>query len=473
MRKFYWYLTAYIKKHGWKFFFALALGIGVFSLILPWLLRHVSFYQTYYIGIVGEYSLDNLPDEIQEQLSAGLIMIEDDGTFVPDIAEKVTIENEGLRYRITLPTERYWQDGKLFTADDVNYPLQDIAVSVEGDDLIYDLPTAFAPFPQILAQPLLRHERKLRWKLFPYEELIGLSNSVLVDYQYDANNRYQLSQVTIDDRAEHRRYIYRFYFTQDEALTAFKMGKVDYLFDVTNAAEVDGWHTVTVAERQLDNQYLAVFFNNNDPLLTKNMRQALSYATEKAPPNTTRAIGPIPATSWAYFAGAKSYDKSLDSAVERLLDELPQAPIELTLTTTNQYYDIAQNLKTDWEELGNAAAEACLESNAVNDKSVCEYLRLQVKIHVQQFPDTNNFQLLLIGQEVGADPDQYDLWHSGLGTNFTHYKNTKVDNLLEKGRQTVDPKNRLAIYQEFQQVLLEDPPAIFLWYLASSDIARK
>ena len=223
----------------------------------------------------------------------------------------------------------------------------------------------------------------------------------------------------------------------------------------------------------LPDQYLAVFFNTADPLLSRNLRQALSYAVEKERPGYTRAAGPISADSWAYFAGVKKYDKNIDSGVERLLDELPGEPIELELITTTSYFDIASRIKQDWEELGEAAATACLESDDIKDKTPCEYLRIKVQIQIQSFPDTNNFQTLLIGHQVATDPDQYNLWHSDLATNFTHYKNTRVDNFLEKGRQTINPQERLTLYQEFQQALLEDPPAIFLWYLQSSDLARK
>jgi peptide/nickel transport system substrate-binding protein len=80
--------------------------------------------------------------------------------------------------------------------------------------------------------------------------------------------------------------------------------------------------------------------------------------------------------------------------------------------------------------------------------------------------------LLLLGQEIPIDPDQYVMWHSSQATNFTNYKNTRIDSLLEKGRQTTEIAERRTIYQEFQQYLLEDPPAIFLKYLDNISIAR-
>ena len=97
---------------------------------------------------------------------------------------------------------------------------------------------------------------------------------------------------------------------------------------------------------------------------------------------------------------------------------------------------------------------------------------MEISIRISNFPDSNNFQLLLIGQNIPADPDQYDLWHSDQSPNFTKCKNARIDNLLYKGLQTYDVKERTAIYQEFQQFFLEDPPAIFLRYLPSYTIRR-
>ena len=41
-------------------------------------------------------------------------------------------------------------------------------------------------------------------------------------------------------------------------------------------------------------------------------------------------------------------------------------------------------------------------------------------------------------------------------------ENKKVDKLLEEGRKTQDSKERARIYEEFQNLLIEDSPAVFL-----------
>ena len=99
-------------------------------------------------------------------------------------------------------------------------------------------------------------------------------------------------------------------------------------------------------------------------------------------------------------------------------------------------------------------------------------MKLKVSLKITNFPDVSNYEMLLIGQESPADPDQYQLWHSGESTNFTGYKNTRIDNLLEKGRQTTQFQERKEIYQEFQQFFLEDAPAIFIKHLDTYTISR-
>jgi len=74
---------------------------------------------------------------------------------------------------------------------------------------------------------------------------------------------------------------------------------------------------------------------------------------------------------------------------------------------------------------------------------------------------------------VLSDPDQYTLWHSSHDTNITKYKNLRIDKLLEDGRQVIDLEERQKIYADFQKYLLDDMPAIFLYFPYTFTISRK
>jgi peptide/nickel transport system substrate-binding protein len=47
--------------------------------------------------------------------------------------------------------------------------------------------------------------------------------------------------------------------------------------------------------------------------------------------------------------------------------------------------------------------------------------------------------------------------------NHISYKNPKVDALLEAGRRTFDEAKRKVIYGEFQEIMAEEQPVIFLY----------
>ncbi|HNQ16776.1 MAG TPA: hypothetical protein PKH60_01595, partial [Candidatus Woesebacteria bacterium] len=173
-----------------------------------------------------------------------------------------------------------------------------------------------------------------------------------------------------------------------------------------------------------------------------------------------------------YYAGSKSYDTDIERAIERLLEELPREKLSFSLTTTTLFEEQATTIQSEWQNLGSLAVERCNQSSQVQDKSLCANLGIEVQLKIANFPDTSTFDTILIGQEAPPDPDQYELWHSNEPTNFSGYKNTRIDNLLEKGRQTNSRDERIQLYQEFQQFLTEDAAAIFLEHLTSYRIER-
>lgn len=64
-----------------------------------------------------------------------------------------------------------------------------------------------------------------------------------------------------------------------------------------------------------------------------------------------------------------------------------------------------------------------------------------------------------------ADNGLYNLFHSsgkGSPPNAMNYGNERVDQLLTEGRTAQTPEERLAIYEELQQILIDDAPMIYL-----------
>ncbi len=466
MRKLYWYISSYVRKHGWVFLLSIVVAVLFFSLLVPWLGQRIAFKPRIYIAVVGDYTLTDLPKPIKNQLSVGLTQVGDDLQAEPLLAERWVIEDQGKQYRFLIKKGVVWQDGKTLEPADIFYNFTDVEMISTPNEIIFNLPEAFAPFPISVTEPLLRIVEERDWLGNLRYHVIGIGPHQLSDYTLQAN---KLKELQID--GPEARYIYRFYLTETDAVLAFKKGEVDVLLDLASCHDLCTWPKLEVAQELAYNRYLAVFFNNSDPALTKNVRQALTYALDKNY-GEAAAIGPIDPRSWAYLAGGKDYAYDLERGAERLFDDLPRVPLQLELTTSSIFLQDAERIKQQWEEFGQFALEKCHSNTDITEKNLCANLAIKITLRVSNFPDTNNYQLLLIGQESSVDPDQYFMWHSAQPTNFTRYKNTRIDSLLERGRQETDVGQRRAIYQEFQQFLLEDPPAIFLRYLDNYSLAR-
>lgn len=414
--------------------------------------------------------MQNLPDEIKHNLSMGLTRVDpEDQSIKPLLAERWVTENDGTTYRFPLKEGIKWQDGLELTPKTVNYNLRDVEIITTPNDIIFKLPDTFTPFPAVVTEPVFRQTLESHLLFFKRPTIIGIGPYSISSYKQRGD---RLEEIILDSPED--RLIYRFYLTEQDAITGFKKGEVDLLKEIRQPQDLTDWSDRSITLERVINydQYLAVFFNHDDPNITRNLKQALYYALEK-PQGEERAVGPISPRSWAYLEGAKGYTFDWDRAVERMLAGLPNQKLDLSLTTTSIYSGKANNIKQQWEKFGEYAYEQCQKSDDVEDKELCPNLQIRVQLKISNFPDTQNYQMLLLGQEIPTDPDQYFLWHSDQPTNFTNYQNTRVDSLLERGRQTMEQRERQAIYQEFQQFLLEDPPAIFLEFLPHYTISRK
>lgn len=127
-------------------------------------------------------------------------------------------------------------------------------------------------------------------------------------------------------------------------------------------------------------------------------------------------------------------------------------PLKFSLVTVkNQILEeVAKELKAQWEKQG-------------------------IEIEIQIFPISQlereiiklrDYEMLLFGEVLGAIPDLFPFWHSSQvkdpGLNLTNYQSSQADKLLEKARTSLDPEFRAEQYQQFQDILIDQAPALFL-----------
>ena len=77
---------------------------------------------------------------------------------------------------------------------------------------------------------------------------------------------------------------------------------------------------------------------------------------------------------------------------------------------------------------------------------------------IADYPDPENFLNLLYGKNVPQNPDDKS------PINSFRYKNPKFDELFEKALATTDMKERNRIYEEAEQLAVNDAPLLFIYY---------
>lgn len=437
--RFTWWLTkAFILRHGKTIVWTIA--ISVFTAltglkILPKFLATIKPSRTFStIAMVGKVHSNELPISILLKLSQGLTQIDDSGRAISGLAKSWTISEDGKSYIFDLDESKTWHDGTPITAKDMNIAIEHVQTQVVNDQTIkFTLEQPYAPFPTVLSRPIFKN-RLIGTGNFRLKQLI--QNGELTD------------SITIEDG--NKKETYKFYPSSANAATALKLGEVDEIAELISIDDVPKWSQFEIKpERHLD-RYLAVLFNNQDKLLTeKSVRQALAYAIPNKPSDENRVISPVSKSSWAYNPLVKPYNFDISQAKELLKGLEGIDSTKLEISTFLPYLSKAEEIAAAWTDLG---------------------IPTSVKVTLVV---PSEFQILITGQQIPADPDQYVFWHSTQPTNLTKYANPKVDKLLEDGRETLNEDKRREIYRDFQRFLLEDPPAIFLSHITTYSIRRK
>lgn len=394
------------------------------------------------IGMVGRFRESSLPLSIQNQLSLGLTSIMPSGEATSSLAFKWTVDPSEKIYVFYLRPDVYWHDGKKFTAKDINkdikYKIKDAdIIPIDDTTLKITLKEPFSPLPTILTNPIIR------------QDLIGVGQYKLsaIHYLGDLISDISLKSIIPDFPSK----TYKFYPTLSEAVLAFKLGEIDVLQNIPDTLDLETWPKVKATQSNVYDNYVGLFFNLKDSIFKeKEIRQALIYAIPDIP-NFTKTYTPISPLSWAYSQKVRLYRFDPETSAKMLVKSpLASSSSEITITTFSSFVKLAQSIVDAWQKVG-----------------------VQAKIRiVNSLP--SDYQMLLLAQNIPADPDQYPYWQSTQNiANFSHYDNKKIDKLLEDGRKTLDQEKRKKIYADFQRYLVDDAPVIFLYYPKVYTVERK
>jgi peptide/nickel transport system substrate-binding protein len=211
-------------------------------------------------------------------------------------------------------------------------------------------------------------------------------------------------------------------------------------------------------------------FNTQRPPLTDvHVRRALNYAFDYDGFNkeilgglVERNPTPLPNTIWGVPKDVKGYSYDLDKAKAELAKAAVKVdrPLEIVyLTGFAQSEQAAQLYQNGLQKIG-------IQSKVVGTPwpTVVEKVA-----KVETTPDISVYWI----STYYADPHNWigEMFHSanaGTFKNAHHYKNPKVDELLDKALHSTDQAERAKLYEEATRIVVEDAPGLWIyntkWY---------
>jgi peptide/nickel transport system substrate-binding protein len=218
-------------------------------------------------------------------------------------------------------------------------------------------------------------------------------------------------------------------------------------------------------------------FNLEDPILAKrDVRQALAYSTDREAlirnllhGEARIASGILPPNHWAYEPNVAQY--SLDPArAEKLLDAagFPRKQdgmrfhLTLKTSTEEQARLIGAVLQEQWHRVGVGLELRPLELGTL----LSDAARGNFQITYSRWVGANN------------DPDVFEFVFSSKrfppdGANRGHYRNPRVDALVDQIRTEMDREKRKALCSEVQKILAVDLPYLPLWFTDVVSVHRR
>lgn len=470
-----------------------------------------------YVESVGGYpqSLNPLlsfyneaDSDVVSLVFSGLTRLNMQGEIEPDLAVGWEIQEPWITYTFHLNQNVVWHDGYPFTANDVVFTvelLQDpdypgppdvgelwrtVQVAAVDDYTVqFVLREPYAPFLDYTAIGLLPKHRlngisAAELALLDFNrEPIGTGPFRLMGTELGEGH---ISAVTLKRFSRYygrnsylENLVLRFYPTSRAAYEAYQDGIVEGvaripldLLPEAFAEENLRLYSAPTAEMTM------LFFNelvtDTLPFGDARVRRALYYALDRQALVDSVLMGqavlpetPLIPGTWAYTTeGVPAYAQDSQralalmaeagwrrSAVTEVLRDDSGIPLSFQLTTSNDPVDVA---------VGNAVAE--------------QWSRIGVSVTVQAVPqlaltgvlDSRIYEAALARLIIPGDPDPYPFWHetqalAGQGQNYAGFQHRRISEVVEQGRVALRRDERFVLYREFQQLYMEELPALPLY----------
>ncbi|WP_342663811.1 ABC transporter substrate-binding protein [Alicyclobacillus contaminans] len=421
------------------------------------------------------------------------------------------ISNNGLTYTIKLKPNAKWSDGQPVTAEDVVWTIQTAMNPDTGSVLMsnfdhvkdikalddhtvqIDLKSVYAPFLVNLNIPALPSHIL---KNVPVKQLqknaYGTDPSQTVtDGPWKWTKWVQKQYLQFDKDPNYwgpaphiQTIVYKIYADQNTEVQALLKGDVDLdeAVPTTQLAAVQARKNITIINQPGPQfEYLGFNFQasnfpgNFDPFTSEKTRQAIAYALDrdsmvkdilKGVGNPINSPFLLPPVGWTGADDkATHYDYDVNKAKQLLQEDGWTPGPDGILQKDGHKFSFTLLYNTGNSRREQVAAVIQQELQAVGIQATPKGMDFSSLVANNLNP--GKFQAVLMGQVLTPDPDVTQLFSSKdfppNGENMFWYKDSKVDDLLEKAVSTLDKTQRAQYYQQVAEELSQNLPVVFLY----------
>ncbi len=254
--------------------------------------------------------------------------------------------------------------------------------------------------------------------------------------------------------------------TPTDLLVSFKEGSIDIIPSLAKETleeliRDEKWQNQIESSLGLNTTFFT-FRNDTGPFAVKELRQAANYAVDKEAlvaehPATepTPAKGLLPPGILGYNPNQKGYPYDPDRA--KWLINKAGYPDGLRLKIATDESRV--NQKKDFEFVSKYLDEVGIhiEEEVQTHEEFIQRNKREGRPYIYatgwyaDYPDPDNFVYVLFNSKAG------DI----LGTG---YKSSRLDELSEKARRSLDLDERIELYREAEDLLVEDAPVLLLYH---------
>ena len=426
---------------------------------------------------------------VTEHIYSLLVRLKPDLTVEPDLAEKWDISADGKTYTFTLRKGVKFHSGRMLTSADVKYTfdrLVDKATASPNASLLAPAESVTTPDENTVVITLKQADASFLTNLTGPATVIINKDAVAQNGDLtktaDGTGPFKFKEYVPNTRVVLERnpdyweagkpYVDGIEMTiasDDTARTAaVRTGTVDFIeyAPLKDIPSLKSDSSLQLAGDQNTNIRFIGLNVTRKPFSELKVRQAIAAVTDRE-----AVLGPavfgfgtptLEIFPPGYWAGLGVKPQAADVAKARQLLTEAGYPdgFSTTILSWSQYSFLSNAAVVVQDQLKQIgiSADINLEENAAFIK---DYL-------------DNNFDLTVSGTSAYVDPNDIYLRSFGTGqpSNAVRYSNPKADDLIAQGVATTDQEKRKQIYQQLQQLLLDDVPWVNL-YIANQFEAMK